>query len=255
MPTPEEILEQLTALSHYLGDPARDLAILGEGNTSARVDDETFYVKASGQQLGTITPNGFCAINFSRALPALEGPDLSDAEVKRLLLECKADDASDVMPSVETFLHAYLLTLPNVHFVGHTHPTAVNAILCSVSAREAIAGRLFPDEIVCCGVAPCYVEYTDPGIPLARHLKCRVEEFYAEYGEWPKTILMQNHGFIAVGKSVKDVQTITAMYVKTARILIGTYALGGPNFLTPENVNRIHTRPDEHYRQRQLGQR
>jgi rhamnose utilization protein RhaD (predicted bifunctional aldolase and dehydrogenase) len=142
-----------------------------------------------------------------------------------------------------------------MNFVGHTHPTAVNAILCSVNAKEAIAGRLFPDEIVCCGVAPCYVEYTDPGIPLAKHLKRRVEEFYAEYGEWPKTVLMQNHGFIALGRTPKEVQTVTAMYVKTARILLGTYALGGPNFLTPEHVNRIHTRPDEHYRQRQLGQK
>jgi rhamnose utilization protein RhaD (predicted bifunctional aldolase and dehydrogenase) len=255
MPTSEEILEQLTSLSHFLGDPARDLAILGEGNTSGRVDDDLFYVKASGQQLGTITPDGFCAVNFSRVLPALEGPELSDVEVRQTLLNCKADGDTTVMPSVETFFHAYLLTLPGVAFVGHTHPTAVNAILCSVNAREALSGRLFPDEIVCCGVAPCYVEYTDPGIPLSRRVKQRVEEFHAEYGEWPKTILMQNHGLIAAGKSVKEVQTITSMYVKTARVLLGTYSLGGPNFLTPDNVARIHTRPDEHYRQRQIGQR
>ena len=36
----EEILEQLTALSHYLGDPAHDYAILGEGNTSAAAGEE-----------------------------------------------------------------------------------------------------------------------------------------------------------------------------------------------------------------------
>ena len=35
----------------------------------------------------------------------------------------------------------------------------------------------------------------------------------------PKVILMQNHGFIAAGKSVRDVETITSMYVKTARVL------------------------------------
>lgn len=254
MPEPEEILEQLTALSHFLGDPARDLAILGEGNTSARLDNEVFYVKASGKQLGTITPDGFCAVHFARILPALEGPDLTDAEVKALLQESRAEGSAEVMPSVETFLHAYLLTLPNVHFVGHTHPTAVNAILCSVRAREAISGRLFPDEIVCCGIAPCFVEYTDPGIPLARLLRQRVEEFRADHGEYPKIILMQNHGLIAVGKTPRDVQTATSMYEKTARILLGTYALGGPNFLSEAHVRRIHTRPDEHYRQRQIGQ-
>lgn len=253
MSTSDEILEQLTALSHYLGDPAHDLAILGEGNTSARLDEETFFVKASGHQLGTITPDGFCSVLFSRVLPAFEGAELSDTEVKETLLNCKADGDIDVMPSVETFLHAYLLTLPNVHYVGHTHPTAVNAILCSKNAKEALSGRLFPDEIVCCGVAPCFVEYTDPGIPLARLLKQRVEEFAEVYNEYPKVILMQNHGFIALGKTPKDVRTVTSMYVKTARVLIGTYAFGGPNFMTQEAVNRIHTRPDEHYRQRQIG--
>ncbi|HLJ56065.1 MAG TPA: class II aldolase/adducin family protein [Chthonomonadaceae bacterium] len=255
METADEILEQLTALSHFLGDPARDLAILGEGNTSARLDEETFFVKASGQHLGTITPDGFCAVNFSRILPFFDRPDLSDGEVKQALLDCKAGDASAVMPSVETFFHAFLLTLPNVNYIGHTHPTAVNAILCSRNAEEALSGRLFPDEIVCCGIAPCFVEYTDPGIPLSKRIKQRVEEYFGRYAEWPKVIVMQNHGLIAAGKSSRDVRTITSMFVKVARTLIGTYAMGGPNFLTEENVRRIHTRPDEHYRQRQLAQR
>jgi rhamnose utilization protein RhaD (predicted bifunctional aldolase and dehydrogenase) len=253
MATADELLDELTTLSHFLGDPVRDLAILGEGNTSGRLDDDTFYVKASGQQLGTITPDGFCACSFSRVLPLFDGPALSDAEVKQALVDCKVGGDSAVMPSVETFFHAYLLSLPNVTYVGHTHPTAVNAILCSVGARDAIKGRLFPDEIVCCGPAPCFVEYTDPGLVLSKQIKLRVEEHFEDYGEWPKTILMENHGLIAVGKSVKDVQTITSMYVKTARTLLGTYAFGGPRFMTNEQVNRIHTRPDEHYRQRQIG--
>ena len=255
MYTSEEILEQLTALSHFLGDPGRDLAILGEGNTSARLDDDTFYVKASGQHLGTITSSGCCAVNFSRILPYFDKPVMSDAEVKQALLECKATDASEVLPSVETFFHAYLLTMPNVNYIGHTHPIAVNAILCSNRAEEALAGRLFPDEIVCCGIAPCFVEYTDPGIVLSKCIKLRVEQYYEKYLEWPKVIVMQNHGLIACGRTPKDVQTITSMFVKTARTIIGTYAMGGPNFLTEENVSRIHTRPDEHYRQRQIGQR
>ena len=255
MPTPEEILDQLTALSHFLGDPVRDLAILGEGNTSARVDEDTFYVKASGQHLGTITPGGFCAVNFSRVLPCFDKPDLTDAEVKQALLDCKASGEPEVMPSVETFFHAYLLTLPNINFIGHTQPIAVNAILCSNKAEEALSGRLFPDEVVCCGIAPCFVEYTDPGMPLSKRIKQRVEQFYEKYDEWPKVIVMQNHGLIALGRIPKDIQTITSLFVKTARTLIQTYALGGPNFLTDENVRRIHTRPDEHYRQAQIARR
>jgi rhamnose utilization protein RhaD (predicted bifunctional aldolase and dehydrogenase) len=255
MPDYNEILDQLIALSRSLGDPARDLAILGEGNTSAKVGDDTFLVKASGKELRTADAGSFVGVSLPRVLEALDGPDLSDAEVKAALLRCKIDPASEIMPSVETFLHAYLLSLPGVHFVGHTHPVAVNAILCSVQAREAVSGRLFPDEIVCCGPAVCYVEYVDPGVPLARHLRRCVEAFIHEQNMPPKVILMENHGFIATGRTPRDVEVATSMYVKTARILLGTYALGGPRFLTPEHVARIHTRPDEHYRQKQLGTR
>lgn len=254
MPSYEETIDQLIALSHFLGDPSQDFAILGEGNTSARVDEETFLVKASGKQLHAITPDGFCSVRFGRILSLLEETSLSDHEVRQALLDSRADGVDSIMPSVETFFHAYLLTLPTAQFVGHCHPAAVNAILCSINAREAVAGRLFPDEIVCCGVAPCFVEYVDPGIPLARKIRDRVMEFQKEHGEWPKVILMQNHGLIAVGRSVQDVQAATSMYVKVARILLGAYALGGPRFLSPDNVARIHTRPDESYRRRQLGQ-
>jgi len=249
----EHILQQLISLSRCLGDPASDLAILGEGNTSALLDEETFLVKASGKELRTADENSFVAVSLPRALAVLDGPDLTDAQVRDTLLHCKVDAKSAVMPSVETFLHAYLLSLPGIRFVGHTHPTAVNAILCSINAREAVRGRLFPDEIVCCGPAVCYVEYTDPGLPLARHLRRRVEEFIDAENMPPKVILMENHGFIAIGATPRDIETITSMYVKAARILLGTYALGGPRFLSPEHVARIHTRPDEHYRQKQIG--
>ena len=51
---PAEILKRLIQLSHELGRENRHLAILGEGNVSSDLGDGTFYVKASGSQLGTI---------------------------------------------------------------------------------------------------------------------------------------------------------------------------------------------------------
>ncbi len=64
---------------------------------------------------------------------------------------------------------------------------------------------------------------------------------------------MQNHGLVALGASAQEVQNVTAMSVKVARILAGTYALGGPRFLTDKQVERIAGRPDDLYRQEKLG--
>ena len=41
-------MRELVEMSRYLGDPGKGYAILGEGNTSARIDGDSFYVKASG---------------------------------------------------------------------------------------------------------------------------------------------------------------------------------------------------------------
>jgi len=248
-----KILDRLIAMSKNLGDPILDYAILGEGNTSARADASTFWVKASGAELRTIDSGGFVRVRFDQVLALLDAGDLGDAEVKAGLEAARTDPAAQARPSVETVLHALALQLEGVNFVGHTHPTAVNAVLCSQKAKEAISGRLFPDEIVVCGPAPVYIPYTDPGIPLARAVRDAINGHIAAYKETPKVILMQNHGLIALGRTAQEVENITAMYVKTARIIIGAYSLGGPHFLDARSVERIHTRPDELYRRRGLA--
>ncbi|MFN2184028.1 MAG: class II aldolase/adducin family protein [Anaerolineae bacterium] len=251
--TAAKTLDQLIAMSRVLGDPAFDYAILGEGNSSARIDADTFWVKASGAQLHAIETSGFVQVRFDGVLSMLEAEDLDDVEVKARLEAARVDPAATARPSVETVLHALALQLDGINFVGHTHPTAVNAILCSQKAEEAIAGRLFPDEIVYCGPAPVYIPYTDPGVPLARKVRDEINRYLEEYREKPKVVLMQNHGLIALGQTAVEVENITAMYVKTARVILGAYALGGVQAMSPEAVARIHTRPDEQYRRQEWG--
>jgi rhamnose utilization protein RhaD (predicted bifunctional aldolase and dehydrogenase) len=251
----EQILEELLLLSRHLGDPSHDWAMLGEGNTSGRIDDTTFYVKASGSSLRTLTMDQVTEVNFAPILEALNSKrSYSDKEVAELLLASCVGSA-DKMPSVETLFHAFLLSLPDIKFIGHTHVTSINGILCSETGWEIMQakGRLFPDEIVVCGEAPCLVPYVDPGITLAREIKKAVEEYIVKYDSHPRTIYLQNHGFIAVGKSSKEAEAITMMADKAARVLTGAMLFGQVSFLSPEHVARIRTRPDEHYRQRALG--
>lgn len=245
-------LQELISLSRELGRPERDLVILGEGNTSALCEDGTMFVKASGTQLSTIEADGFVRVYRQQVAELVNKGNLSDEQVKTALDDAKYDQSVKRRPSVETVLHALALGEAGVKFVGHTHPVAVNALSCSVFVNEAIAGRLFPDEIVVCGPAPLFIPYTDPGLPLARAVRDGLASYLDRWGQTPKVILMQNHGLITLGGSASEVDNITAMYVKTCRVLMGTYAFGGPNFLTPANVRRIHTRPDELYRRQQL---
>lgn len=248
----QQTIQALVEMSNELGRPERDLVILGEGNTSALCDDGSFYVKASGTELRTIDADGFVRVWLAPVCGVADQPEMTDDALKAALEAAKVDATNKRRPSVETVLHALALSEAGAKFVGHTHPVAVNALTCSVAMPGAVAGRLFPDEIVVCGPAPAYVPYTDPGLPLARAVRDAFRRFQDEWGMSPKVVLMQNHGLIALGSSPREVNSISDMYVKVCRILAGTFAFGGPHFLTDEAVQRIHTRPDELYRRTQL---
>jgi rhamnose utilization protein RhaD (predicted bifunctional aldolase and dehydrogenase) len=242
----------LLELSRQLGREERQLAILGEGNTSVRLDADTFLVKASGASLATLQPAGVAPCRFDALLPLLDLKNLSDAEIDAALLAARADPAA-AKPSVEAIFHAWLLTLPGINFVGHTHPVAVNALLCSEWARTFARRRLFPDEIVCCGAESVFVPYTDPGLKLAQAVRREVRKFMARRREAPRIILIENHGLIALGGTPQAVLAATLMADKAARIFLGAASADGtPRFLTPAEVARIAGRPDEHHRRKML---
>lgn len=246
-----DILESMLELSHFLGQEDRQLAILGEGNTSAKVDNETFLVKASGSCLETLRPEDAVACRFDGILPMLEEADLSDEDIEKQLLASRVDSAAK-KPSVETLFHAYLLSLPEINYVGHTHSIAVNQILCSPMADKFANNSLFPDDIVCCGAFAPLVPYTDPGVTLAQAIRDKTVAHMEAYGGPPRVILLKSHGIITLGKSAGAVKAAMLMAEKAARIFVGAVALGGPVFMTSEHVDRIANRTDEHYRQRQL---
>ncbi|HUR59721.1 MAG TPA: class II aldolase/adducin family protein [Opitutaceae bacterium] len=258
MPSPDkaiaaEPLARLLDLSHQLGREERKLAILGEGNTSTRTSAATFIVKASGSNLGTLSPLGVAECRFADLLPLLDRKAMTDAAIDAALFASRVDSQAK-KPSVEAIFHAYLLTLPGVNFIGHTHPVAINRILCSKHARTFAQRRIFPDEIVCCGVESVFVPYTDPGLKLAQAIRAAVVAYIKRLSRPPRVILLESHGVIALGPTPESVLAATFMATKAAEIFAGAAALSGkPQFLTPAQIARIAGRPDEHYRQKALG--
>lgn len=245
-------LQQLLNLSHELGVESRDLAILGEGNTSIRLDEDTFLVKASGSSLPTLAEGDVTRCRFEPLLALLEQEGATDQQITQVLLDSRVD-ASAKKPSVEAMFHAYLLTLPGINAVAHCHPISVNGILCSPRAADFANRRLFPDEIVCCGRRSALVPYVDPGVPLAQAIRLGVQQVQEEEGELPRLLLLQNHGLIAIGGNVAATLATVRMADKAARIFLNAVPLGGPVFLSAADVARIEGRDDEAYRRKALG--
>lgn len=246
-------LAAILKLSHELGREDRQLAILGEGNTSTRIDADRFLVKASGSSLGTLTAAQVTACHFQPLLALLDQKGITDQQADQTLLDARVA-STDRKPSVEALFHAYLLTLPGVNFVGHTHPVTVNQILCTSRAGVFARRRSCPDEVVCCGETSVLVPYTDPGLELARTIRRHVEAYRkANQGAAPRLILLANHGLIALGPTPEAVMATTLMAAKAAVIFSGAVALGNPRFLSARQVARIAGRPDEHHRRKVLG--
>ena len=247
----EDVLADLISLSNELGEERRELAILGEGNTSAKLSDETFLVKASGSTLRTLGAGDLVECRFKPLLGMLDD-DLTDQQIENELYGSRVD-LNAKKPSVEAIFHAYLLSVEGVNYVGHTHPTGINQILCSGAAVPFAMRRLFPDQVVCCGASSVLIPYTDPGLALAREIRTGVVRYRQAYGAAPRVILLENHGVIALGASPSAVRVAMYMMVKAAAVYTGAAGLGGPRFLEPEQVKRIGARVDEHYRQRAIG--
>ncbi len=248
----ESIQEQLLDLSHQVGLEERNLAILGEGNTSADCGDGTFLVKASGSSLGTLTAEGLSRCSFEKVLDYLKADSMDDTAVKDALTDSLIDPTHR-RPSTETFFHALCLTLGGAHWVAHTHPVSCNTILCSKQLSTPFLNHLFPDGIVVCGRNVAVVPYVDPGFQLSKEFEKELHRFQDVYGTNPKLILMENHGICALGQTATEALNIQLMADKWARIILGTAAFGGPNFLPDTTVDRIESRPDEHYRREMLA--
>ena len=244
-------ISALINLSQEIGRDGRHLTILGEGNTSVKLSSSQFAVKASGCCLGTLTEEDITICHTAKILSITDQKTLSDEAIDQALLDARVDGMGK-KPSAEAMFHAWLLTLQGINYVGHCHSLPANQILCSPRARDFAERRLFPDEIVYCGPASVFVPYVDPGLLLAREIRDRTNLFIQQNGHVPRLILLQNHGIIALGSSPNVVLACMLMATKAASIFVGAASLGGPNFMTPQHVERIFVRPDEAYRQTQL---
>jgi rhamnose utilization protein RhaD (predicted bifunctional aldolase and dehydrogenase) len=191
-------LKSLVDISRRYGsDP--DYVIAGGGNTSYK-DDRYIWVKASGVALATIDEAGFVQLDRHK-LKVIGEKQYSDdvqrreAEVKEDLLAARVDPEKGLRPSVETSLHD-LIEYP---FVVHTHPTLVNALMCSQQAKEKTR-ELFGEEVL----------FVEPaaGYSLFVRVKELLPAYRRQYGRDPQVIFLQNHGVFVGADTTEEIDAI-----------------------------------------------
>jgi rhamnose utilization protein RhaD (predicted bifunctional aldolase and dehydrogenase) len=248
---PELVSDELVALTRALGEPAKDLVILAEGNTSKRLADGRVVVKASGAYMASATRDDF-VITEVQPLIDLMDDAASTQEDLTVLLDAGEHDGVRRRGSIETLVHVAVQSVRPTAYVAHTHPTAVLGLLSSVHAETAFAEWVYSDEAVVIGL-PLFVPYAAPGIALGRVFLARLRCYVAERNELPSVVLLGNHGIVAIGGHAEAVEAITLMTVKGARTRVQALSIGGMTGLGADAVAHYFERTDMAERRKNLA--
>jgi len=199
-----------------------------EGNVSQKIDEQ-FVVKKSGVSLKNLSENGLVSCNLN---------GISFDKKNR--------------PSMEVYFHSWLYQNTEYTFIAHSHPTNVLKILCRADLISEFANkRLFPDQVVFNGKKSCIIEYITPGIELKNAIAEGVKKFKTLEGYFPKLILLQNHGIIAMGNSVNECVYITEICEKSAKIFYSSKEnITNLTYLSVDEVEKLTNDKNEILRQK-----
>jgi rhamnose utilization protein RhaD (predicted bifunctional aldolase and dehydrogenase) len=234
---------ELVRLTSRLGDPARDLVVLAEGNTSTLVGTDQLAVKASGARMDRAVAADFVLVDLDEAAAVLADPGATQAELTRLLA-VESGPHEGRRASIETLLHVAAATTGLASWVAHTHPTAIVGLVSTLEGPALWEGPLFPDEAVVVGT-PAWVGYEEPGLALGRAVAGAIRDRLELTGVPPRCVLLGNHGLVALGSSSEEVEAITVMAVKAARTRALALSVGTPAWLDAGLGADLAARGDE----------
>ena len=231
----DQNISELIAVSRQYGAD-KSFVIAGGGNTSFK-DDKSIWIKASGAALETIDENGFVCLSREK-LKIVSSKTYSQDSAQREA-EVKADLAAAIessgnnRPSVETSMHEII----DYPYVVHTHPTLVNALMCSNNARPDCLG-LFGDQAL-------FIPYTDPGYILFKKVETEIARYTSKFGKAPQLIFLENHGIFVAGNTVAEIDEIYAAVMDKINQKIGEPLLSDKPkpFSSPviENIERLNS--------------
>ena len=205
----QDLISQLIELSNQIGSDT-EYTRSGGGNSSTKNGD-TLLIKPSGVPLATLREEDLVPLDIPTLLHAFEHPEElpSDEDPVRAAAQLAQRGAFERRPSVEILFHA-LIPDP---LVIHLHPLTANAITCNTRGEELCKQIL--------GEQALWVDYTDPGIPLARLIDERRRAFAATHNTPPPAItLLGNHGIIVSGPTKDAILERIAFLTSSIRAAI-----------------------------------
>jgi rhamnose utilization protein RhaD (predicted bifunctional aldolase and dehydrogenase)/NAD(P)-dependent dehydrogenase (short-subunit alcohol dehydrogenase family) len=172
----------------------RGLVLHGGGNTSVKgkflnvfaKKIPAIYVKASGQDLSDIEPEGYTAVDLDYLKQLQNLKKLSDEEMINEILTHRFN-ATDRIPSIETLMHAFI----PAKYIDHTHADAILAMTNQVDGEKIIRDALGEDVTI--------LKYKKPGFALAKAAA------YA-FNENPdcKGMVLMKHGLVTWGDNARE---------------------------------------------------
>ncbi|MDO4259451.1 MAG: class II aldolase/adducin family protein [Actinomycetaceae bacterium] len=170
----------------------------GGGNASVKIDG-ILHIKPSGVPLATLKAEDLVPLRIDVLLDALHSDEEVEGDPVRIAAEkAQVGDGNGRRPSVEILFHALI---PDT-LVLHLHPLTANALTCNHDGQR-LTRDILGDEAV-------WVDYIDPGVPLARGIEEARTAFTQRTGKpAPKVTLLGNHGIIVSGNSFDEVEAAT----------------------------------------------
>ena len=212
-------LDLLVYASRLIGAET-SLVVWGGGNTSVKRTERdhrgrevrVLRVKGSGSDLKSIQKKDFPGVVIDDIRALLERPDMDDQVMVDYFAHALLEPASP-RPSIETPLHGFLA--PDA--IIHTHADAVVSLTnndrCAEVLREVYGGDVVS------------LAYLRPGFPIAK----QVAQTFEAHPE-ARAILLEKHGTICWGATVKEAYLSTIELISRAEEAIAHRAKGRARF-------------------------
>src|SRR5574341_698214 len=228
-------LDLLVYASRLIGAET-SLVVWGGGNTSIKRAERDYRgretrvlrVKGSGSDLKSIEKKHFPGVRMDDILALLERKDMGDQEMVDYLAHALQEPSSP-RPSIETLLHGFL----PAEAVIHTHADAIVSLTNNDRAAEVLR-EVYRGDVIA-------LPYRRPGFLISR-------EVAETFGRHPKAkaLLLEKHGTICWGATVKDAYLSTVELISRAEEAIEDRAKGRARFggavvaaASPEDRRRV----------------